>query len=127
MNSCVNMYVFMNLGVGVLITQSFGLCQFTKQPFASPYHPCDWYICLHLLVFKGEIWVNVGKYTVPPMNAMRSLSRAPCLIVVIDSFWERDIQALQGKDGETDHTSSSVCWYRLGIQGLPLPAITTAP
>ena len=35
-----------------------------------PYHPWDWYIYLHLVAFNGKIMVNVGKYTVRPMDAM---------------------------------------------------------
>ena len=36
---------------------------------AYPYHPWDWYIYLHLVVFNGKIPVNVGKYT-SPMDGM---------------------------------------------------------
>ena len=37
-----------------------------KQRKVIPYHPWDWYIYLHLVEFYG---INVGKYTVRPMDA----------------------------------------------------------
>ena len=32
----------------------------------NPYHPWDWYIYPHLVVFNGTNMVNVGKYTIVP-------------------------------------------------------------